>query len=101
MLSQTSSFSITIAPLIKCVLSNIEPRLEGLDDARRYPAVSAGRGNGGGTATLNRELDEDDLAVVREMTGTSGGDNLSLMAERESFGEASEPTVSTDSESAI
>ena len=35
------------------------------------------------------------------MTGTTGGDNLSLMAERESFGEASEPTLSTDSESAI
>ena len=79
---------------------NIEPRLEGLDDARRYPAVSGGRSNGG-TATLSRELDEDDLAVVREMTGTTGGDNLSLMAERESFGEVSEPTLSTDSESAI
>ena len=78
---------------------NIEPRLEGLDDARRYPAVT-GRTNGG-AATLSRELDEDDLAVVREMTGTTGGDNLSLMAERESFGEVSEPTLSTDSESAI
>ncbi len=80
---------------------NIEPRLEGLDDARRYPAVGAGRTNGNGHGTSSRELDEDDLAVVREMTGTSGGDNLSLMAERESYGEVSEPTVSTDSESAI
>jgi len=78
---------------------NIEPRLEGLDDARRYPAVT-GRTNGG-AATLSRELDEDDLAVVREMTGTTGGDNLSMLAERESFGEVSEPTLSTDSESAI
>ena len=78
---------------------NIEPRLEGLDDARRYPAVT-GRTNGG-AATLSRELDEDDLAVVREMTGTTGSDNLSMLAERESFGEVSEPTLSTDSESAI
>ena len=81
---------------------NIEPRLEGLDDAPRYPAVGVGRtnGNGHGTATLSRELDEDDLAVVREMTGTSG-DNLSLMAEREQLGEVDEPTIDTDSESAI
>jgi len=35
------------------------------------------------------------------MTGTTGSDNLSMLAERESFGEVSEPTISTDSESAI
>ena len=79
---------------------NIEPRLEGLDDAHRYAAIGAGRANGNGHGAGSRELDEDELAVVREMTGTAG-DNLSLVAERESLGEVNEPTISTDSESAI
>ena len=80
---------------------NIEPRLEGIDDAHRYAAVGAARA-GNGTATLERELDDEELAVVREMTGTSG-DSLSLMAERDSVGggEVDEPTIDSDSESAI
>ena len=35
------------------------------------------------------------------MTGTTGSDNLSLLAERESLSEVSEPTLSTDAESAV
>jgi len=79
---------------------NIEPHLEGIDDAHRYAAVGATRA-GNGTATLERELDDEELAIVREMTGTSG-DSLSLMAERDSLdGEVDEPTIDSDSESAI
>ncbi len=80
---------------------NIEPRLEGLDDAHRYAAVGAARA-GNGTATLERELDDEELAVVREMTGTSG-DSLSLMAERDSLGasEVNEPIIDSESDSAI
>ncbi len=76
---------------------NIEPRLEGLDDAHRYPAVGAGRANGNGNGAAHRELDEDELDIVREMTGTAGA-NMSLLAEQESLGEVNEPTISTDTE---
>jgi len=76
---------------------NIEPRLEGLDDAHRYPAVGAGRTNGNGNGAAHRELDEDELDIVREMTGTAGA-NMSLLAEQESLGEVNEPTISTDTE---
>ena len=76
---------------------NIEPRLEGLDDAHRYAAVGASRanGNGNGSGAAHRELDEDELDVVREMTGTAGA-NMSLLAEQESLGEVSEPSTNTD-----
>jgi len=76
---------------------NIEPRLEGLDDAHRYPAVGAGRTNGNGNGAAHRELDEDELDIVREMTGTAEA-NMSLLAEQESLGEVNEPTISTDTE---
>ena len=86
---------------------NIEPRLEGIDSDNRYAAVGASRG---GTATLEREMTADDLAVIREATGTSG-ESLSMLAERESLGGngmsddslggTDEPTISTDDESAI
>ncbi len=79
---------------------NIEPRLEGIDDAHQYAAVGAGR-SGNGTATLERELDDEELAVVREMTGTSG-DSLSLMAERDSLdGGGDAPMIDSEAESAI
>ena len=76
---------------------NIEPRLEGIDDSHRYAAVGAGRanGNGNGSATATRELEDDEMDVVREMTGTSGA-NMSLLAEQESLGEVSEPSTDTD-----
>ena len=87
---------------------NIEPRLEGIDSDNRYAAVGAARGNG---ATLEREMSAEDLAVIREATGTSG-ESLSLLAEREhlgggnglsddSLGGTDEPTISTDDESSI
>jgi len=78
---------------------NIEPRLEGLDDAHRYAAVGAGRanGNGNGSGAAHRELDEDELDIVREMTGTAGA-NMSLLAEQESLGEVSESSTNTDTE---
>ncbi len=78
---------------------NIEPRLDGVDEAHRYAAVGAGRANGG--SARSRDLEDDEMDVVREMTGTSGGANMSLLAEQESLGEVNEPTLSTDSESAI
>ncbi len=74
---------------------NLEPKLEGIDSATRLTGTRAnGRGNGH-TAALDREttLDDDDLAVVREMTGTSG-ESLSMVAEREAV-------IDGDSESAI
>jgi len=81
---------------------NIEPRLEGIDDAHRFAAVGASRGsNGHGTAVLERELDDEELAVVREMTGTSG-DSLSLIAERDSLdSDTDEPMIDSEAESAI
>ncbi|MEO7718784.1 MAG: DNA-directed RNA polymerase subunit beta' [Capsulimonas sp.] len=79
---------------------NLEPLLEGMDAASK----PVGRGNGrGGTAVLDQEttLNDDDLAVIREATGTSG-DSLSLLAEREALGGDSDaPTIDNDSESAI
>ena len=89
---------------------NLEPQLEGVDSATRFGAVR-GNGRNGGTATLDREttLDDEDLAVIREATGTSG-DSLALMAERElaterdqplSIGGVDEPTIDIDSESSI
>jgi DNA-directed RNA polymerase subunit beta' len=78
---------------------NIEPRLEGLDDAHQYAAVGAGRanGNGNGSAASRRELEDDEMDVVREMTGTAGA-NMSLLAEQESLGEVNEPSVSTETD---
>ena len=79
---------------------NIEPMLEGIDSANRYAAVGAARG-GNGTATLERDMSDEDLAVIREATGTSG-ESLSLLAEREGLtAGVDEPTISTDDESAI
>ncbi|MBV9851789.1 MAG: DNA-directed RNA polymerase subunit beta' [Armatimonadetes bacterium] len=79
---------------------SLEPKLEGVDSANRLASVRAGgRADGGGrAATLERDLDEDDLAVIREATGTAG-ESLSLLAERERAGE--EPTISADSDAAI
>jgi DNA-directed RNA polymerase subunit beta' len=82
---------------------NLEPKLEGIDSATRYAQVGAGRtnGNGHGTATLERDLDDEDLAVIREATGTAG-ESLSLMAEREQLvGGVDEPTIDSDADSAI
>ncbi len=91
---------------------NLEPKLEGIDSNTRYGAVNGSRGNGGGTATLEREMSADDLAVIREATGTTG-ESLSMLAERDSLGGGDglgssglsggvdEPTISTDDESAI
>ena len=80
---------------------NLEPKLEGIDSASRYAQVGASRTNGHGTATLDRELDDDDLAVIREATGTSG-ESLSMLAERESLGGGSDsPTIDSEAESAI
>ncbi len=80
---------------------NIEPRLEGIDSnggGGRYAAVGASRS---GSAVAERELDADEMAIVREMTGTSG-DSLSLLAERESLGgDSNEPTISSNSEASI
>ena len=80
---------------------NIEPRLEGIDSnggGGRYAAVGASRS---GAAVAERELDADEMAIVREMTGTSG-DSLSLLAERESLGgDSNEPTIDNNSEAAI
>ena len=54
-----------------------------------------------GAAVAERELDADEMAIVREMTGTSG-DSLSLVAERESLGgDSNEPTINSDSETTI
>ncbi|BDI31303.1 DNA-directed RNA polymerase subunit beta' [Capsulimonas corticalis] len=79
---------------------NLEPLLEGMDAASK----PVGRGNGrGGAAVLDQEttLNDDDLAVIREATGTSG-DSLSLLAEREAIGGDSDaPTIDNDSDSAI
>ena len=82
---------------------NLEPKLEGIDSANRYAQVGAGRtnGNGNGTATLDRDLDDEDLAVIREATGTAG-ESLSLLAEREHLvGGVDEPTIDSESASAI
>ena len=80
---------------------NLEPKLEGIDSASRYAQVGASRTNGNGTATLDRDLDDEDLAVIREATGTAG-ESLSLMAEREQLvGGVDEPTIDSEAESAI
>ncbi len=81
---------------------NLEPKLEGIDSATRYAQVGAARanGNGNGTATLDRDLDDEDMAVIREATGTAG-ESLSLMAEREQLAVVDEPTIDSDSDSAI
>ncbi len=80
---------------------NLEPKLEGLDSATRFASVGAGRTNGHSAATLDRDLDDEDLAVIREATGTAG-ESLSLMAERESLASGGdEPTIDSDSESSI
>ncbi len=82
---------------------NLEPKLEGIDSATRYAQVGATRtnGHGKGTATLDRDLDDEDLAVIREATGTAG-ESLSLMAEREQLvGGVDEPTIDNDADSAI
>ena len=80
---------------------NLEPKLEGIDSAGRYAQVGASRTNGNGTATLDRDLDDEDLAVIREATGTAG-ESLSLMAEREQLvGGVDEPTIDSEAESAI
>ena len=79
---------------------NIEPRLEGIDSngGGRYAAVGASRS---GSAVAERELNADEMDIVREMTGTSG-DSLSLLAERESLGgDSNEPTIDSNSEAAI
>ncbi len=88
---------------------NLEPKLEGVDSATRFGAARTGRG---GAAVLDREttLDDDDMAIVREATGTSG-DSLALLAEREiahgngassgSINGVDEPTIDIDSESSI
>ncbi len=79
---------------------NLEPKLEGIDSATRYAGVGNGRG-GNGTATLEREMSAEDLAVIREATGTSG-ESLSLLAERESLAAGvDEPTIDSDSDSAM
>jgi DNA-directed RNA polymerase subunit beta' len=79
---------------------NLEPKLDGVDSATRLaPAHAAAQANGGSTATLSRDLDDDDLAVVREMTGTSG-ESLSLVAERERAGDDERP-IRADSAGAI
>ena len=80
---------------------NLEPMLEGIDSATRFAQVGAGRTNGHGTATLDRDLDDEDLAVIREATGTAG-ESLSLLAERENLASGGdEPTIDSDSESSI
>jgi len=80
---------------------NLEPKLEGIDSAGRYAQVGAARANGNGTATLDRDLDDEDLAVIREATGTAG-ESLSLLAEREQLvGVVDEPTIDSEAESAI
>jgi DNA-directed RNA polymerase subunit beta' len=86
---------------------NLEPKLDGVDSAR----FGAARGGRGGAATLDREttLDDDDMSVIREATGTSG-DSLALMAERDlaaerdqplTIGGVDEPTIDIDAESSI
>jgi hypothetical protein len=80
---------------------NLEPKLEGIDSANRYAQVGAARTNGNGAAILDRDLDDEDLAVIREATGTAG-ESLSLMAEREQLvGGVDEPTIDSDADSAI
>jgi DNA-directed RNA polymerase subunit beta' len=80
---------------------NLEPKLEGIDSATRLGTASAPRTNGHGAAVLERDLDDDDLAVIREATGTSG-ENLSMMAERESLSVGvDEPTIDSDSDTSM
>ena len=70
---------------------NLEPKLDGIDDATgRLTSARPGTGKDG--------LTDDDLAVIREATGTSG-ESLSLLAERERTGD--EPTISADAVGAI
>ena len=88
---------------------NLEPKLDGIDAGTRFGAARPGRSAG---AVLDREttLDDDDMAVVREMTGTSG-DSLAMLAEREtvhangassgSINGVNEPTIDIDSDSSI
>ena len=86
---------------------NLEPKLDGIDS---LPRLAQARASRGGAATLDREttLDDDDLAVVREMTGTSGM-SLSMMAEQElatgsgtlTVGGVDEPTIDIDGASSI
>ncbi len=79
---------------------NLEPKLEGIDSAHRYPPLGANRG-GNGTATLEREMTDEDLAVIREATGTAG-ESLSLLAERENLAsDRDEPTIDSEAASAI
>jgi len=76
---------------------NVEPHLEGLDSNNRYQAVHSTA-----TAVLDRNLNDDDYDVIREMTGTSET-SPSIAAERESIlgGGGSEPTINNDPEHAI
>ncbi|MDQ2799391.1 MAG: hypothetical protein M3Y13_07085, partial [Armatimonadota bacterium] len=60
---------------------NLEPALEGLDSANRFGRASQG---GNGASVLDRPLNDEDLAVIREATGTAG-ESLSLLAERENL----------------
>jgi len=88
---------------------NLEPKLDGIDSGTRFGAARPGRSGG---AVLDREttLDDDDMAVVREMTGTSG-DSLAMLAEREtvhangassgSINGVDEPTIDIDSDSSL
>jgi DNA-directed RNA polymerase subunit beta' len=87
---------------------NIEPKLEGIDSANRLASVRAAARAGGAVLDRETRLDDEDLAVIREATGTSG-DSLSLLAEREmangngelTNGTIDEPTIDIDGDGAI
>ena len=80
---------------------NLEPVLEGIDSATRFGAARNGGGRNG-AAVLDSEttLSDEDLAVVREATGTDT-ESLSLMAERDALDDGDTPTIDNDSDSAI
>jgi DNA-directed RNA polymerase subunit beta' len=79
---------------------NLEPKLEGVDSSGRLASIhSAARANGGSAAPLLRDLDDEDLAVIREATGTDN-ESLSLIAERERIGDDERP-IRAEAEGAI
>jgi len=78
---------------------NLEPKLEGIDAATRFASTRSSGRNGSALLDNETTLSDEDLAVVREATGTAS-ESLSMIAEREAIG-SDAPRINNDSESAI
>ena len=79
---------------------NLEPVLEGIDSATKFGSARPNGRNGSAVLDSETTLSDEDLAVVREATGTDT-ESLSLLAERDALDDGDTPTIDNDSDNAI